>query len=594
MTTVKEFKALFTLNDQCSKPLKELRSSLKTFAASANKFRKSAQGLAAVSLAPLAGAITAVGASLKNSLNVFLAYGTGLNDTAYKLGITTEQLVSLQHAADMSGSSAEAMSAGLAMFSKNLALAGQSRNKELVAMFKKLGIAMKDANGNMRTSAELMPELADAMQRQRTQAQKTYIANMAFGKAGQELIQTLDGGSEALADAAKEAKELGLVMEDDGAVSRLDDSMKLLQLAVQGVQIAIGEKLEPVLRPIIESMVDWIKLNRQWLALEFATMVRDLAESLKEIDFKALINGLTSFLKISVGIFKAIGGLKTVAAVIGVLFGAKLVSSVLTLTSSMFGLLKAFGVLVPALITGIKAVGVAFLTNPIGLVLTAIAAAVGLLYYYWDDVAPYFNKVKDAVSGSVFALWDNFKKAWDGICLLAKAFFEGDWGAFADNFGGVCVDIVNALKSLLFLPFTQIWSAFEALFPETAESIKNALEPLKAWFAKLWQSIKSAFFDSFTEALNGVKSAVSWVGDKFSGAWDGVKGFFGGSDGATPAVQSAVPVSTFTGQDLAGASANGKIEVLVRTDKGADAEVVDRHADPRLALTTQTKNGSLR
>lgn len=610
MADVKEFKALFTLNDQCSKPLKELHKSFKAFAASANKFRKNATSLAAVSLAPLAGAVAAVGASLKNSLNVFLEYGTGLNDTAYKLGITSKQLVSLQHAADMAGSSSEAMSAGLAVFSKNLALAGQGRNKELVAMFNKLGISMRDANGHMRTTAELMPELADAMKRQQTQAQKTYIANMAFGKSGQELIQTLDGGSEALKTAADEAERLGLVMEDSEAVSRLDDSFKLLQLSIKGVQVTIGEKLEPVLRPIIESMTQWIMLNRKWLAQEFASMVQDLAASLKEVDFKSLITGFTSFLKVSVQVFKAVGGLKTVAAIVATLFGAKVAASVFTLTTSMFGLLKAFGVLVPSLITGIKAVGVAFLTNPIGLVLAGIAAAVGLLYYYWDDVAPFFNRLKDALIGTFSDLWSKFKAIWDDLCALASAFFSGDWGEFAQRLGSLFSDALSALKSIFFLPFTLQWDAFKSAFPQAAESIKSAFENIKAYFADavagiksaitplidffagLWGAIKSAFFDNFIKAMDGVRNAASWVGDKFSGAISGVKSFFGSSDESAPKNVSALPAPV--SQGITSANPQGKIEVLVRTDEGAKAEVVDQHSNPGLTLSPHTENGRLR
>lgn len=238
------------------------------------------------------------------------------------------------------------------------------------------------------------------------------------------------------------------------------------------------------------------------------------------------------------------------------------------------------------------------------------AAAVGLLYYYWDNVAPYFNRLKDALIGTFSDLWSKFKAIWDDLCALASAFFSGDWGEFAQRLGSLFSDALSALKSVFFLPFTLLWDGFKSAFPQAAESIKSAFENIKAYFADavagiksaitplidffagLWGAIKSAFFDNFIKAMDGVRNAASWVGDKFSGAISGVKSFFGSSDESAPKNVSALPAPV--SQGITSANPQGKIEVLVRTDEGAKAEVVDQHSNPGLTLSPHTENGRLR
>lgn len=532
MAQVQQFKALFTVSDHASKELKNMQRTFKSFAKSADIFRKNVTSLGTLTLAPLAGAFAGLGAVVKNSVSSFIDYGTSLNDTAYKLGMTTKELVSLQHAADMAGSSAEAMNSGLATFSRNLANAGQGKNKQLEDMMKKLGISMKDASGHMRTAAELMPELADAMKRQETQAQKNYIATTAFGKAGMELIQTLDGGSDSLKSAADEAERLGLVLsaEASKSVAELDDSMNLMRKSVQGLQNSIGSKLAPVLTPIINGMTDWIATNREWIAQDLASMVSDFADSLKEINFRDIIAGITDFIRTGARMFTMMGGLKTVAIAVGALFGAKLVASVVSTTSALFGMVKAFGVLVPAVVSGMKAITAAFMTNPIGLILVGITTAVGLLIANWETVGPFFKGLWNGITDIFMGAWNSIKGFMGDIGDLAGALFDGDWGTVASKFGDVFTDIVSMLSSALIAPFKAIWGGFKALFPDTANSIVDALKGLPNFFRELWESIKAAFFDNIMKAFDTLSDAWNGVQNFAGNAWDGVKNFFKGDD----------------------------------------------------------------
>lgn len=609
MAQVQQFKALFTVSDHASKELKNMQRTFKSFAKSADIFRKNVTSLGTLTLAPLAGAFAGLGAVVKNSVSSFIDYGTSLNDTAYKLGMTTKELVSLQHAADMAGSSAEAMNSGLATFSRNLANAGQGKNKQLEDMMKKLGISMKDASGHMRTAAELMPELADAMKRQETQAQKNYIATTAFGKAGMELIQTLDGGSDSLKSAADEAERLGLVFsaEASKSVAELDDSMNLMRKSVQGLQNSIGSKLAPVLTPIINGMTDWIATNREWIAQDLASMVSDFADSLKEINFRDIIAGITDFIRTGARLFSTLGGLKTVAIAVGALFGAKLVASVVSTASALFGMVKAFGVLVPAVVSGMKAITAAFMTNPIGLILVGITTAVGLLIANWETVGPFFKGLWDGITDIFVGAWNSIKGFMGDIGDLAGALFEGDWGTVAVKFGDVFADIVDMLSSVLIAPFKAIWGGFKALFPDTAQSIVDALKGLPNFFRELWESIKAAFFDNIMKAFDTLSDAWDGVKNFAGNAWDGVKKFFRGDDEPQqtvpayerPLFPTDVAQQTMVPSNAADYSQNnfdGTLRIEVDTAPGVDANVTEKRSNnSSMKLDTSRINtGALR
>ena len=160
-------------------------------------------------------------------------------------------------------------------------------------MFKQLGVSLYDANGHLKTATELLPEIANCMRSQETATQKSYIATTLFGKSGQGLIQMLEQGSEGLNELANDAEHLGIVLEDDvlDVAGEYDDAMNRLQTSLQGVQFAIAQKVLPVLTPLVESLTECIAANREWIATSIADIAKDVANALKQIDFKACITG---------------------------------------------------------------------------------------------------------------------------------------------------------------------------------------------------------------------------------------------------------------------------------------------------------------
>ena len=142
-------------------------------------------------------------------------------------------------------------------------------------------------------------------------------------------------------------------------------------------------------------------------------------------------------------------------------------------------------------------VGRAFLMNPIGLVVTAIALAAYLIYQYWEPIKGFFTDLWDGI-GNVF------NRAWAAI----KGFTSGLWAdvqqAFAGGIGGVTALVLN-------------WSPL-GLFYQAFAGVMNwfGIE-LPAKFSDFGLNIMQGLASGITGALGFVKSAISGAGDSLVG-----------------------------------------------------------------------------
>lgn len=241
---------------------------------------------------PLTAAASAVGFSLSQMMSKFLDTGDAIDKASMRLGIGVDKLQSLQYAAKMSGSSAEDMNQALGKLNENIAKAAVGKNKELASLFDKLGISLRDAKGNLRTAADVLPEFADAIQRNTNSSVRARMAIAAFGDAGQKLIPMLQDGSKGLADMEKRAHDLGLTMSQDDvkAAASLGDKFTDLGSVFDSFGNTISAKLAPVLGPLIDDLTEFLAKNKDAFAGRLSEAVSKLADSLKKVDFEKLAN----------------------------------------------------------------------------------------------------------------------------------------------------------------------------------------------------------------------------------------------------------------------------------------------------------------
>jgi lambda family phage tail tape measure protein len=176
--------------------------------------------------------------------------GVQLDHISQKTGVSVEALGHLKGAAEIGGTSLEDLGSGLEKFDKAI-IQAQSGTSRQAAAFDALGINIKDANGNIKPTAQLLGEVEDAFHDSADGAGKTAVALDLFGKTGANLIPTLNLGKQAVDD-------LGLSVGKGFAEAAEENEKAMIKIHTQFEQaaITISSQLLPGLTSISEGFGD--------------------------------------------------------------------------------------------------------------------------------------------------------------------------------------------------------------------------------------------------------------------------------------------------------------------------------------------------
>lgn len=329
---------------------------------------------------PLAAISAAVGGlsimSIKSAIVGFTDMGEAVQKGALKAGMSVQQYQRMKYVAEQSGTSIEAMEGSLSKLNRQVGDAAAGKNKNLAGLMHQLGIGVRDANGQVRSGIDLLPQLADAFERNENPAVRARMGMALFGKSYAEILPLLTEGSKGIEDNLKRFDRIKGVLgpSEIRAAKDLGDSFKDLDLVMKGFQGTVAKELVPVIRPLVDGLVAWWVANKKLVSVEVAKMAKDLAAYIRTIDFTAVLQGVGNFFRALGSLVDMVGGAKNA------LIGFVLFMNLQTLTACA-GLVSAVGRLglsfgAMALQATVGAGGMATLTAAMG---TAQVAGLGLL-----------------------------------------------------------------------------------------------------------------------------------------------------------------------------------------------------------------------
>jgi len=184
--------------------------------------------------------------------------GDTIGETSQKIGINAEFLQKLQFIGKQSGIEQGALNSGLKLFSKTIQKAATD-GKDAAKVFKSIGINVKDASGKVKPTEVLFGEVANKFAAMENGSAKTALALKLFGRAGAELIPTLNQGGPRIAKIGDALKALGLILSDDviKQSDKFNDDFQLAQGVVGGFANLLGAELMPAFHEVIKSFLDW-------------------------------------------------------------------------------------------------------------------------------------------------------------------------------------------------------------------------------------------------------------------------------------------------------------------------------------------------
>jgi hypothetical protein len=232
-----------------------LQGQVKNAALSFSSFKGAVGGFAAaIAGSAIVGGLTAI---VKKSVDA----GDELFNLQAKTGVAAKALIGIGNAAKLADVDTATLGKGLTKLNVNLVKAAEG-NDQLASNFKRLGINIKDASGQVVPADQALKQIADRFADLPDGAQKTAAAVALFGKSGADLIPLLNEG------AASMEKFTYKVGDDFAARSDLfSDTITTLGIQTQGFGLELTDALLPALQSILEVFGDLFSTEQDWTAL---------------------------------------------------------------------------------------------------------------------------------------------------------------------------------------------------------------------------------------------------------------------------------------------------------------------------------------
>jgi hypothetical protein len=142
-----------------------------------------------------------------------ISAANAIGKTADTIGVGVEALQELRFAAKASGVEQQTLDMALQRFTRRAAEAAQGTGEAKDALAQ-MGIALRDQSGNLRSSEDLLSDVADAFGRIEDPAERVRLAFKLFDSGGVALVNLLRGGSDALEEMRERARDLGIVLDE--------------------------------------------------------------------------------------------------------------------------------------------------------------------------------------------------------------------------------------------------------------------------------------------------------------------------------------------------------------------------------------------
>ena len=471
-----------------------------------------------------------------------LTKGLIQNGTAFKeMGLSIQQSAALMGQMEKSGANAETVMNGLRKALKNATKDGVPLKKALADLEQSI-VSQKDSTLGLQAAYD------------------------AFGKSGDQIYGALKNGTlsfQSVSLAADEYKD-SIEKTYEGTLDA-SDKVKLafqrMKLSAADVVDRILTKYGPDIEKAIEKITPVIEDVVEWLAVHLPPAIESI---------RSAFGGVAEIIKSVFGwLLDHSDAVITALTAIGAALAAWKLTTIVTGVISLVKAIKLMGA--AAAVAAVKQglLNTALLSNPIALVVAAVAALIAIFVNLWNKseafrkfwqnlwerikltVQTVWKVIKDAAS----AAWDLIKKIWNGVPAffgriwddikaifsavgaILSGDFSGAWDLikgvwnnvvqfFADVWDGI-KDIFSGIDDYFGNMFSNAWKKLVDIFSPVSEWVqKNIIEPVAGLFTDFWDNWKTgvkAAWDAVTGVFGGI---ADWFKDKFSKAWQAVKDVF--------------------------------------------------------------------
>ncbi|EKO3414817.1 hypothetical protein N2V14_004169 [Vibrio fluvialis] len=373
-------------------PLQKLNGAIRLPNVAGAALGKGAALLGGFSLAGLAAEVNSSAAEMDK-----------LAKKSANLNLPISELQAMQSQAEHAGVSADALSASMTRFTRRLGVLQTTGAGALGSYLKKSkNAAFRDLQGAKDTQ-EAYQMLLESFSKLKTAQEQMAFADAAFGDSGREMLIMLREGTQGLTAARQEFNDLGggATAEDAAKAEAYNDAVQRISESLRSIKFA-------ALAPIME------KATR---------LFTEFSEKFKNTQWR------TEFMD---KVIQTVNGLYQALEFLG--------KGLIFVAQNFKGILTILAIAKVALI-GLNAV---IMANPIGMMVTAIGAAIIAITYLVDKFIG-LDKVVNWVKEKFIGLWDGIKKL---INLLPDSLIPDGWEKGLNAAGTEVDNLANKLDSI--------------------------------------------------------------------------------------------------------------------------------------------------
>ena len=254
-----QMKILLEVQDKATRALKNSQKAFKklgNIAKKAGKGMAGAMGRVVKSILSLKTALIGVagvagfGLLIKSSLKSI----DSLGKVSSKLGIASDDLQRFRLASELAGIETTALDMGLQRFTRRAgeAVNGTGEAKDALA---KMGIQLTGMDGKIRSTRELLGDVAHAFTKVKDPAERLRLAFKLFDSEGVAMVNILNKGRDGLEQMLGKADELGIILDEKTVKSaeRVNDQFLLMGKTFVGLR----DRLTGALAPALEKFSGW-------------------------------------------------------------------------------------------------------------------------------------------------------------------------------------------------------------------------------------------------------------------------------------------------------------------------------------------------
>lgn len=186
-----------------------------------------------------------------------IEFADAIGKTADRLGVSVEGLQELRFAAGRSGVEVATLETAIDKLSIKIGQAAAG-NKLIAETFDQLGISIRNTDGSIRSTEDVLRDLADALSRMESPAERSAIAMRLLEEGGVKVINVLRNGSRGMDEMAATARRLGLVLSEDvvrraeQAADQLGDMTQVLKVGAANIAL----EFMPVMMQLAQIFTD--------------------------------------------------------------------------------------------------------------------------------------------------------------------------------------------------------------------------------------------------------------------------------------------------------------------------------------------------